>query len=1276
MSAEPDFIRLGSSGLYWLNSTSHDPPLAGFWAGESSPVHTRTLTDTWALSAGTYVFLGSAANGLDAFATALAEYLASLPPSAVPRWLWIANPRDPVPAWSTTAAYAVPGTEAGSWVMARRVDFVFDSYTLVVRGGGAVAAANADGAGWGFTVADPGVPAASLLTPAAAMDARTGTTLLSMDPATAGCWRCALDVPAPGTGPDAFARLDCGIRYFMPAPDGTVLSVPLAVLRQPPDTALSFYGTLDPLRPLTGSRSNLGLLPWGSSAGGTTLYTGFSTARGYPVNLTPQPGGVAGVPPARLVFAFAPWDAGPAGAASPAVPGAWYLSPEGLFSVDVVEPEPGPGGAAVGSLEERAPGAGMAAIGSMNRLLCGMSGLEYLGLPSSGTSGLVFVAGRPAYAPMEATATGADALSSLGTTSWVFPQGPPDLSIRYYAQPEDAPLFGGPVAAGKEGLGAEDTIGFLDFLEVAAATLPDADERRAFPMAPYRGLHPSLLNAARILEQRALAPCRRAVLAALTGTGGWGPAAAAGFAPRSAGDAAVPEARAELAWSAVADGEAAQVGVTPQGLAVGVNAEDATWSWVGIGQAGPGPVSRPDLRFTVCNGTFRQAMLTNNLFMVLGNADEFGRYGSVAYQLTAAEVRIIAGSPAGAKWPRELFDDVNRYFGGAGWPSYATRALFDQALTSAYPEMKDEQKLVFRRAAGQLTPVVQDWAFRLGPDSWSNPDRQGQTNAYLLFKFVLGRSLADLAADLSTWAWPAAASPDGDPATAQRNILGIIAAAVPSGGVPPSPPYRNFARVVTDPDWTGVIALSASVPLDSLPGPLQVLAAGIDPNAFYAHHVGMSVTPYQVSGGQLLFDRSSLFGLIDYQNPEDQYFSSDIAFAFRVMQLTVGIQNSAVSSFASRAQLLVNRLFGAPTRLLPSNHGNNVMLEGAYQQQRQANGSLTDAYVFAAPTANTFQSGQPVLNSVELLSVQLVTATPANPGQGGETVRATFRMSGNLRFYEPAKFDPFCWGPRDDGTDGWLRFGNLALGMTFSLADPGTPTFTLDDGDLSFDFANSVARPNSLAGRFPVRLGRLVATPDPVVSPPPSPAPPPTTPESLGFVSVSVPLDQSVMEQPWYGLVYTVDLGTLGALAGSAGISLQVMAGWSPEPRQEGPAVYVGVRLPGTRDTFGVSLPLQGILRLGFRSIEFLVSEPEGGGPRSYTLRLRDFALRLLGLSFPPGHNDVYLFGNPDQGSASKLGWYAAYAAGADAKKQTAAPGRRALQATRPTLRLAPGEDP
>jgi hypothetical protein len=131
------------------------------------------------------------------------------------------------------------------------------------------------------------------------------------------------------------------------------------------------------------------------------------------------------------------------------------------------------------------------------------------------------------------------------------------------------------------------------------------------------------------------------------------------------------------------------------------------------------------------------------------------------------------------------------------------------------------------------------------------------------------------------------------------------------------------------------------------------------------------------------------------------------------------------------------------------------------------------------------------------------------------------------------------------------------------------------------------------------------------------------------------------MAAPWYGLRYAIDLGSLGALAGSLPISVDILAAWTPATDSDDPAVFVGIKLPGTKDTFGVSLPLQGILKLGFRSMDFLVDD---GPPRSYTMRLRNFALSALGLSFPPGKNDLYLFANPNQSSATKVGWYAAYA--------------------------------
>jgi hypothetical protein len=183
--------------------------------------------------------------------------------------------------------------------------------------------------------------------------------------------------------------------------------------------------------------------------------------------------------------------------------------------------------------------------------------------------------------------------------------------------------------------------------------------------------------------------------------------------------------------------------------------------------------------------------------------------------------------------------------------------------------------------------------------------------------------------------------------------------------------------------------------------------------------------------------------------------------------------------------------------------------------------------------------------------------------------------------------------------------------------------------------------------------------PDPALVP--GPPPPPQTPADLGYVSVTAPLEQSVLTQPWYGLDCVVELGSLGALAGSKALALQVLIAWSPGAAGGDPVVYLGVRLPGAKGVLGVNLPLQGVVTMGFRAVEFLVAE-EHQQPRSYTLRLRDFALRLLGLTFPPGNNDVVLFGNPDQSGDSKVGWYLAYASASDPKQLPPPPVRAALR--------------
>lgn len=1212
--AEPTFVRAEGLDLYWLADG-----LSGFLASPGADLgDSLSLGASWADAGGLYLFLGAPAADGAALQASLRLWLEAQPA----RMLWLAAPDDPPSRWQAQSL-ELSGDRLG-----RRFDIDFGGLGLTVTGGADVSLASA-AQGWGFAFA--AAPSAALRSTGGVLPAQ-GPAVVTYAPGLEGCWRLAL--PLPATAPDVpsgVEQLGAGLRFFSDEPDGSIRVLNLRPLIQ--TAAATLWAAIDPLRPLAPGRTQFSFFPpadSGETASPPPFGSDYATARGYTVTLTPA-AAAGDLPPAGFVLALQPLAAGAVGG----VPVSVYPTPIGAFAMAVSVPA-----SARAELD----------FTPADRLLCGMSGLEYLGLAEVTGNSLVFTRPGPAYAPPalgSETEGSADtqSLLALGTTAWTTMTAAD--GVGYYAQPEEAALYSAGVA------------GFLNYLEVPAALLaPPNAETPGFPMAPYRGLAGGDVELARRLEARAIAPARR----------------------KAIGVESLEQLRALKAESGAL---ATTVGVTPQGLGVGLTSIDGPWAWLGIGRNATAPDSLPDVRFTQVHGEFRQAVQTNRLFMVLGDADRVMQSGSVAYRLTALSLGMIGDLPPGKGVSPTVLNQV-RAAVAPGYPTYPDEAAFDAMLDSATGgAITEEERLVFQRYAGQLLVSIDKWRFQLSPRNWHNPDRLAAPDSQLIFKLVGGRSLVELLDDIPSWTWPEAASAAG-PAAAQSQIRAIIrkareavltARATGAG----ASPYENFVAMIDDPNWTGVLALSVDVPLDALPGPLQALAAGIDPSGFYAHHLGLTATPFSAETGQLVFQTTSSFGLIDYQDPVDQYFSEETAFAFKVLALTVGFQNANLVSFASRVELMINRLFGALTRLFPTAHGNNLILDGVYQSQRSPDGTAQGTYVFAMRGQNSLQLSSGALQVVELLSAQLVTIKAADQATGDSDITAVFQLSGNMGFEEFADFDPFGFGApwQEAGLDSeagpaplssYLRFSNLAISMSFSLAEPSATTFRVADGNLHFDLSNSLPRANALIARFPVRLTGLVTTPDPLVA---GPTASDITPESVGYIAISAPIQQAALGHPWYGLAYQIDMGSLGALAGNVGLTVRLMAAWSPPNLKDRAGVYVGVGLPGVKNSLGVDLPLQGILKLGFRTIQFLTTK-EPDKPRNYILRLRDFGIRILGLSFPPGHNDISLFGNPNQTSNTKLGWYAAYSKAADPSRRAIADLSGRVAAGRTAGRKAP----
>ncbi len=425
--------------------------------------------------------------------------------------------------------------------------------------------------------------------------------------------------------------------------------------------------------------------------------------------------------------------------------------------------------------------------------------------------------------------------------------------------------------------------------------------------------------------------------------------------------------------------------------------------------------------------------------------------------------------------------------------------------------------------------------------------------------------------------------------------------------------------VMSDPSWNGMVVLNARVPLSGLPPQMEGIAAGIDPSEFRAHHVGINATPVKVKSGAAGPTASSVFGLIDYESPQPLQGTAD--YAFKVNSLTVLIANSGVSAFASKIELLINKLFGEQVQQLDA-PDNNLSFTGYYQQS----GGM-GSYRFVTDAPASYRVTSAVLYKVVIASGTFVTISDGQD-PGSDICRSTFGFIGALSFLPQPGFDAFSYGPEQKdisanaGTGG-LQFSNMCVDMSFSVATPAYKTLAFDLSHIVLNPGQSQVRLDSLAGHFPMKLTSLMQGLGSV------------TPDTLGFMPVDIPIQGSQLTAPWFALRYDLDLGSPGALAADVGFTAGLLIGWAPA--QADPIVYVGLSLPGVSGGQR-SISFEGVISLDFADVEFIAQPP------TYMLKLGNIAIKLFVYTFPPnGQVDLVLFGNPDAQTSGALGWYACY---------------------------------
>lgn len=454
--------------------------------------------------------------------------------------------------------------------------------------------------------------------------------------------------------------------------------------------------------------------------------------------------------------------------------------------------------------------------------------------------------------------------------------------------------------------------------------------------------------------------------------------------------------------------------------------------------------------------------------------------------------------------------------------------------------------------------------------------------------------------------------------------------------------FDNFNTIVQDENWTGILFLRMDI--TNLPANLAGIMAGVTaPDAFNAHHLGISISPVKKGTAGATVDKAStIFGLIYYVDPdfEDitpaasiQPASADL-YDFRLLTLKVLFENTTVSSFESLAQLTLNQLFKMPVSKMGDggNTFNNVLLSGSLQITNDQT-----IYSLATQGSNTFYFNSNIINKVQLATVQLSTR---NADKDGNMV-SWFSITGFIDFFEvyntvptiPVPFDVFSFGNKlnEDLPNMGLRFSNLGVSMTFPVSDPVAGKVMLfDTSGITFDASRSTPRKYSIFTNLALDLQGLIAEPTG------------TTLQSTGYLNVITDLRMAEpVDSDWYGLRYKLNMGSAGELAGKLNLESYVLISWGINSTGTSYSAATGISLPGTGG--GAKLiSLQSVLKLSIGQIRLTYDD----GKHSFLLLFTEIALKFLGLlKIPPsGSTLFYLFGNPDAGGkASGLGWYAMY---------------------------------
>lgn len=479
--------------------------------------------------------------------------------------------------------------------------------------------------------------------------------------------------------------------------------------------------------------------------------------------------------------------------------------------------------------------------------------------------------------------------------------------------------------------------------------------------------------------------------------------------------------------------------------------------------------------------------------------------------------------------------------------------------------------------------------------------------------------------------------------------------------------YDIIRKILESPDWTGVLLINPVIDLNALPSSLQGLVAGIDMKLFRGHHLGFSqnkVVTYGDEGPRI--EKSSLFGLIDYQDDSDFERKDDNGtknvFDFKVQKLQVLLNNSEVKDFICRIKVKTPHFFDDKIKKvnggaeLPHQAGGNEQNDvvfgilGRYVSFIDDHGNKVGRYSFIhdKPIELVHESNKFFKQlTIDRIEVRTTSVEPVDQekavaqrllsgGDPGETPDETKKIKTELVLDTTIAF-------KDDIGAEFLKdvFSFDALGVNgvsipFSVdverygkrwkTGSWGPEARLAFEGISLSTDPSKRRGDSLLSRFPIKFkgfqffdsGR--------------------EPKELDYMTL-VPRTSSLPVKFKYGLEWDVDFGSLAKLLGfDADLKGTLLTGWSPD-KVGWSKFAVGLRFDG-KGGDRLDLALGSALRIQAGYFD-MFNVGSGADTQSY-LVASDLRIKIFSQWLPSNDKDkfgIVLAPNPKDPLGGPLGW-------------------------------------